>query len=92
MESIEDSKKSGKALGLKPGIDDSNLKDLAFNDHHWEENTRTYIISVKTLSETSFNQICDWARQSSKSTWKVERSGSPSVGDQKPLDWRALLI
>ena len=92
MESIEDSKKSGKALGLKPGIDDSNLKDLAFNDHHWEENTRTYIISVKNLSETSFNKICNWAKQSSKSTRKVERSVSPSVGDQKPLDRRALLV
>ena len=35
MESVEDSKKSGKALVLKQEIDDSTLKDLAFKDYHW---------------------------------------------------------
>ena len=35
MESIDDSKQSGKALVLKLGIDDSTLKDLAFNKYCW---------------------------------------------------------
>ena len=93
METVEDSKKSGKALVLKPGIDDSSLKDLAFNDHRWGDNTRKYMISVKKLTKTSYNEICDRAKQLSKSTRKAERSESPSVEDtQKPLDRRALLV
>ena len=72
MESIDNSKKSGKALVLKPGIDDSTLKDLAFNDHHWGKKTCKYMVSVKCFTEEAFNKICDWAKQLSKSTWKAE--------------------
>ncbi len=70
MESIEDSKQSGKALVLKPGSDGSTLKDTAFNDHRWGDVTRDYVVSVKKLSPESFNEICNWARQLSKSTRK----------------------
>ena len=93
MESVDDSKKSGKALVLKPGIDDNTLKDLAFNDHRWGKKTREYMVSVKCLTEESFNEICDRAKQLSKSTRKAEQAGSPSVEvAQKPLDRRALLV
>jgi hypothetical protein len=93
MESVEDSKKSGKALVLKPGTDGNTLKDTAFNDHRWGDVTREYIISVKTLPKESFIEICDRAKQLSKSTRKGERSGSPSVEEaNKPVGRRALLI
>jgi hypothetical protein len=93
MESIKDSKQSGKALTLKPGIDDSTLKDLAFNDYRWGEKTREYVVSVKCLTEKAFNEVCNRAKQLSKSTRKAERAGSPSVENaQKPLSRRALLV
>jgi len=93
MEGVDDSKKSGKALVLKPGIDDSTLKDLAFNDHRWGEKTREYMVSVKRLTEEAFDEICDQAKQLSKSTRKVERAGSPSVEvAQKPVQGRRALL
>jgi hypothetical protein len=68
MKSVDDSKKSGKALVLKPGIDNSTLKDLAFNNHCWGNKTCEYMASVKCLTEESFNEICDQAKQLSKFT------------------------
>jgi hypothetical protein len=60
---------------------------------HISKKTREYMVSVKCLTEESFNEICDQAKQLSKSTWKAEQAGSPSVEvAQKPLDWRALLV
>ena len=72
MDSIKDSKKSGKALVLKPGNDSSTLKDMEFNDHHWGQVTRNYISSVKKHSQESFNEICNRDKTMSKSTWKGE--------------------
>jgi len=93
MESIQDSKQSGKALVLKPGSDGSTLKDTAFNDHRWGDVTRDYVVSVKKLSPESFNEICNRARQLSKSTRKGDRSGSPHVEDARnPVGRRTLLV
>jgi len=93
IESIDDSKQSGKALVLKPGIDGSTLKDLTFNKYRWGEKTREYIVSVKKLTEEAFNEICDRAKQLSKSTRKAERAGSPSAEvAQKPVQGRHALL
>jgi hypothetical protein len=72
MESIDNSKQSGKALVLKLGIDDSTLKDLTFNKYCWGGKTREYMVSVKKLTEEAFNEICDHAKRLSKSTQKAE--------------------
>jgi hypothetical protein len=93
MESVQDSKKSGKVYVLKPGIDGSTLKDTAFNDHRWGDVTRDYVTSVKKLTEESFKEICSRARQMSKFTRKGGRSGSPSVEDApKRIGRRAQLL
>jgi hypothetical protein len=90
---MEDSKRSGKALVLKPGRDGKILKETAFNDHRWGVTTRDNLISVKKLSQQSFDEICNRAKTMSKSTRKGERSGSPSVEDDcKPAGRRALLV
>jgi hypothetical protein len=47
MESIKDSKQSGKALVLKPGSDGSTLKGMAFKNHCWGNVTRDYVVSIK---------------------------------------------
>ena len=93
MESVQDSKKSGKAYVLKPGIDGSTLKDTAFNNHRWGDVTRDYVTSVKKLTEESFKEICSRARQMSKSTRRGGQSGSPSVEDApKRIGQRAQLL
>jgi hypothetical protein len=94
MESLDNSKQSGKALVLKPGIDNSTLKDLAFNEYRWGEKTSEYMVSVKKLTEEAFNEICDRAKQLSRSTRKAERAGSPSVEVAQKLvqGKRALLV
>jgi hypothetical protein len=93
MESIDDSKQSGKALVLKPGIDNSTLKDLAFNEYRWGEKTREYMVLVKKLTEEAFNKICDRAKRLSRSTRKAERAVSPSAEvAQKPVQGRRALL
>jgi len=82
-------------LVLKPGIDDSTLKDLTFNEYCWGEKTHKYMVSVKNLTKEAFNEICDQAKQLFKSTWKAaERAGLPSVEVAQKLvqGRRALLV
>jgi hypothetical protein len=93
MESVQDSKKSGKALVLKPGTDGSTLKDTAFNDDRWGDVTRDYAESVKKLAKQSFQEVCDQAKQMSKPTRRGRRSGSQSDEDApKRVGRRALLV
>jgi len=93
LESIEDSKRSGKALVLKLGRDGRTLKETAFNEHRWGEVTCEYLTSVKNVALEPFDEICDQAKTMSKSTRKGERSGSPSAeDDRKPAGRRALLV
>jgi hypothetical protein len=93
LDSIEDSKRAGKTLVLKPGRDGKALKETAFNDNRWGGATRDYLTSVKNISQQSFDEICNRAKTMSKSTRKGERSGSPSVeDDHKPAGRRALLV
>jgi hypothetical protein len=69
---MEDSKRSGKALVLKPGCDGRTLKETAFNDHRWGVATCNYLIFVKKNSQQSFDEICNRAKTMSKSTRKGE--------------------
>src|ERR1700692_2648071 len=93
MESVQESKKSGKAYVLKPVIDGSTLKDTAFNNHRWADVTCDYVTSMKKLTKESFKEICSRARQMSKSTRRGGQSGSPSVEDApKRIGQRAQLL
>jgi hypothetical protein len=90
MEIIQDSKKSGKALVLRPGTDGSTLKETAFNDHCWGGVTRDYAESAKNLSKQSFQEICNQAKQMSKPARRGRRLSDEDA--PKRVGRRALLI
>jgi hypothetical protein len=56
MDSIKDSKKSSKALILKPSNDSRTPKEVAFNNHCRRDVTYHYIVSIKKLSQESSDQ------------------------------------
>ena len=92
MQSIQDSKKFGKSLVLRPGTDGSTLKETAFNDFRWGEETRDYAESAKNLAEQSFQEICDQAKQMSKPSRRARRSEASDEDAPKPVRRRALLV
>ena len=92
MQSIQDSKKFGKSLVLRPGTDGSTLKETAFNDFRWGDETRDYAESAKNLAEQSFQEICDQAKQMSKPSRRARRSEASDEDAPKPVRRRALLV
>jgi hypothetical protein len=59
MESIQDSKKSSKVLVLRPGTNGSTLKETAFNDLCWGDETRDHAKFAKNLAKQSVQEVCD---------------------------------